>query len=199
MTTRKHAFYGILSLVSLFGLGITHSARANLITNDGFETGDFTGWNLSGNTGNTSVCPGCQHSGSYGAALAAVGSEGFITQSLTTVPGGDYTLSFWLGNGTRGPNSFEVSWNGTVVFSLTTQFSNNYSYFTVTGLLATTGSTDLEFGFRQDSTYWLLDDVSIDGPSSVPDAGSSMMLLGIGLAGGAGCGANCAAKVLVVS
>jgi len=33
MTTRKHAFYGILALVSLLGLGITQSARANLITN----------------------------------------------------------------------------------------------------------------------------------------------------------------------
>jgi hypothetical protein len=183
MKTRKHAFFGILALVSLLGLGITQSARANLITNPGFETGDFTGWNLSGNTGSTSVCAGCGHSGTYGAVLAAVGSEGFITQSLTTVPGGVYTLSFWLGNGTRGPNIFEVSWNGTVVSSITTLFSQNYGYYEFTGLLATTGSTDLEFGFIQESTYWLLDDVSIDGPSSVPDAGSSVMLLGIGLAG----------------
>jgi uncharacterized protein DUF642/protein with PEP-CTERM/exosortase system signal len=38
MTTRKHAFYGILALVSLLGLGVTQSARANLITNGDFET-----------------------------------------------------------------------------------------------------------------------------------------------------------------
>ena len=31
MTTRKHAFYGILALVSLLGLGITQSAKANYI------------------------------------------------------------------------------------------------------------------------------------------------------------------------
>ena len=31
MTTRKHVFYGILALVSLLGLGITQSARANFI------------------------------------------------------------------------------------------------------------------------------------------------------------------------
>ena len=48
MTTRKHVFYGILALVSLLGLGITQSARANLITNGGFETGDFSGWTVFG-------------------------------------------------------------------------------------------------------------------------------------------------------
>ena len=44
MPTRKHIVYSILALVSLLGPGITQSARANLITNGGFETGDFTGW-----------------------------------------------------------------------------------------------------------------------------------------------------------
>ena len=49
MTTRKHVFYGILALVSLLGLGITQSARANLITNGGFEDAiTFTGWTVSG-------------------------------------------------------------------------------------------------------------------------------------------------------
>jgi hypothetical protein len=32
MTTRKHAVYGILALVSLLGLGITQSARAYSVT-----------------------------------------------------------------------------------------------------------------------------------------------------------------------
>ena len=31
MTTRKHAFYGILALVSLLELGITQSARASFM------------------------------------------------------------------------------------------------------------------------------------------------------------------------
>ena len=75
----------LLALTAAAAFCLSHTASANLITNDGFETGDFTGWTQSGNTGDMSVCPGCGHSGNYGARLAAVGSEGFITQSLTTV------------------------------------------------------------------------------------------------------------------
>ena len=47
MTTRKHEFYGILAMVILLGLGITQEARANLINNGDFETGDFTDWTFS--------------------------------------------------------------------------------------------------------------------------------------------------------
>ena len=53
MTTRKHAFYGILALVSLLTLGITQSARANLIINCEFETGDFTDWTTTAGPGET--------------------------------------------------------------------------------------------------------------------------------------------------
>ena len=59
MRTRKHAFYGILALVSLVGLGITQSARANFIAiinqvgNDVVMTGsgtiDLTGLSFYGN------------------------------------------------------------------------------------------------------------------------------------------------------
>ena len=44
---KKHAFYGILAMVSLLGLGITQSAKANqLIANGDFETGTFANWTV---------------------------------------------------------------------------------------------------------------------------------------------------------
>ena len=58
------------------------AAQASTITNPGFETGDFTGWALSGDTSFTSVDNFSPHSGSFGAFLGTSGSTGSITQTL---------------------------------------------------------------------------------------------------------------------
>ena len=61
MTKRKHVFYGILALVSLLGLGMTQSARANYIVTlqevgsnvvaNGSGAFNLTGLNFSGPNG----------------------------------------------------------------------------------------------------------------------------------------------------
>lgn len=53
---KKHVSrLGILALAGLLTLGIAQSAKANLIVNGGFETGDFTGWTQTSNTSATFV------------------------------------------------------------------------------------------------------------------------------------------------
>lgn len=47
--------------------------RSAQITNGGFETGDFTGWTLGGNTGYTGVTGSYAHSGNFGAYFGAGG------------------------------------------------------------------------------------------------------------------------------
>ena len=168
MTTRKHAFYGILALVSLLALGITQSARANLITNGGFESGDFTGWQTSGTPTVQSTFP---HSGSFQAVFQVPGS---ISQPLATTAGQSYTVDFWAAvlNGTA---SIDVVWGGLSVFSHVFPVGANYAEFTF-NVTASSASTLLTFDIVPASGVFL-DDVSVN-PASVPDSGSTLSLLG---------------------
>ena len=184
MTTGKHGFYSILALVSLLGLGITQSARANLITNGGFETGDFSGWTVFG-TDNDVV--GDQpftspHSGNF-QALFGSGSNS-ITQNVTTTPGSSYVISFWLAADVRqgGSPSVSVNWGGSTIFSdsLTSPFGYTEYTFTVNAL---SPATQLQFQFFSIfGNLFYLDDISVT-PPGVPDGGSTVSLLGFALLG----------------
>ncbi len=112
----------LLSLVCLFGaLGW---AQQNLLANPGFETGDFTGWTVTGNSQNFGVningfvitgtdptygtVTDLVHSGNYaGYALVCdtwcdgppYGMYLGLSQTLNLTAGDIYTASLWLGNG----------------------------------------------------------------------------------------------------
>ena len=132
-----------------------------VVQNGGFETGDFTSWTPSGNTGFTYVDNNFVHSGNFGARLGPFGSLGFLSQTLPTVAGQSYLLSAWLDSPDgQITNNFLVSWNGTTIFSRTNLSKTGWTnlQFIVT---ATSSSTVLKFGFRNDPAYLGLDDVSV--------------------------------------
>lgn len=116
------------------------------------------------------------HSGVNYAFLGATGLIGSLSQSLSTVAGQSYNLSFWLGNdGGLPPNSFEVFWNGVSVFSLTNAAGFSYTQFGALNLVATGGSTVLEFRSRNDQDFWRLDDINVSA-QGVPEAFSTIWL-----------------------
>ncbi len=147
-----------------FGLSV-----GQLVLNGGFETGDFSGWALSGITNYTFVTnvPGAfVQFGSCGAVLGTTPSPGYLAQNVVTTPGQGYVLSFWLCNPTGGslnratPNRFQALWNGAVIFAETNVIATTWTrhQFNVT---ATGTATPIEFCFQDVPAYLALDGVSV--------------------------------------
>jgi len=178
-------------VAALFGLlASTNLARANLITNPGFETGNFNGWIQFGNVGFTGVDAGLPHSGIFAASLGPVGSLGFLSQTVATTPLSFYNLSFYnlsffLQSDGFISNQFQVFWNGSLIFDAFNLTAFDYIDFNsllpdrFQNLLATSVTTPLVFGFRNDPGFLHLDDVALE---PVPEP-TTLILLGTTMAG----------------
>jgi PEP-CTERM motif len=176
----------LTAMVAAMGLAVGISGPAHaaeLVTNGSFETGDFTGWTLSGNTGFTGVeCPGVGFAGPGNGAcdafLGPVGSNGTLSQILTTIPGTVYQISFDFQPDGGNPSFFSAVWDAQPpLFSVTNPPASAYQVLHFSAQ-ATTPTTSLSFNFRDDPGFLRLDSVSV----RVPEPGT-VALLSIGLAG----------------
>jgi hypothetical protein len=160
--------------------GAAQDREFNLVIGTGgFESGTFDDWTLSGSirdnfvnsidnssfSGNLPL-PGVEdasfvHSGAYGAFLGQSISLGSLSQTLPTVAGQKYLISFWVDNPVRGnPNQFRVSWDDDLLFDQVNmgQFTWTNLQFTVTAIGT---SSVLNFGFRNDQNAFGLDEISV--------------------------------------
>jgi hypothetical protein len=136
---------------------------SNLVANGGFETGNFSGWTLGGNSGGGQIFidHSKTHAGSDDAAFGSFNRvDGTLTQLVPTASGDHYTLSFWTTPGTGGDNHFEADWNGQTLMDVTNAPNSGYQQHTF-DVVGVAGNSTLTFDSYNGPDAWHLDDVML--------------------------------------
>jgi hypothetical protein len=175
--------FGIVAL-SAVALTGTNASAADLITNGGFETGDFTGWITNPLSFPEYTVTAPVESGVYAAQIAgfAFGPD-TLTQNVTTTAGQSYVLSFGYFQDGGIPSGLSAIWDGVTVYMQVPDTDTGGAYQDVSVTVVGQGSDSLVFSAYNDPAYTYLDDVSLTG---VPEAATwLMMLFGSGAVGAA--------------
>jgi hypothetical protein len=168
----------IVATLALAALLHTTDCQANLITNGSFETADLTGWSSTG--GNVVAFTG--ESGRYSLLYGAVGVPSYLYQAIATIPGKLYTFSFWQKTLGGTLNEFQAYWGDTKILDMVnTPVSDHYTGYCFNEI-ASSSSTIIKFGLRNDPAWDRLDDVRVEVSSAAPvPEPSSILLVGAGI------------------
>jgi hypothetical protein len=172
--------YRILVLATMLAGAVVQASASSIVLDGGFESGtpnSYTGpmgdgWVVT--TGTGAICNDISDAGCGSAGVAHTGDQmAFLdwsttldttTQTLTTVVGQDYTISYWVA-GSKA-NFLDVTFGGSTLFDATAptngvDSSGDYVQY-VFDATATSTSTVLAFsGERTIGGEILLDDVSV--------------------------------------
>jgi hypothetical protein len=177
---------------------LCNSIATNLVANCGFETGDFTSWTLAGNDvpgelGNLYGVEGTDpyplpdgtapNSGNFQAFFSDLAANPTtLSQSIATVAGQQYTISFYMAQELVGPgtvnNDLLAKFGSVTLDNLSdvgVQGYTEYSFNTV----ATSSSSLLSLSFGNDIGEFLVDDISVVA-SPEPSAWALMLVVAMG-------------------
>jgi hypothetical protein len=175
-------FLSVNPLTSQYVQPLTSVLAIAIVQNGGFEMGDFSDWMLVGNGGNPAsfyngvvdanyfgngdnTGVGFVHSGAFGAYLGDT-NIATLSQTLPTVPGQKYLLSFCLDNPVSGVGEqFFVNWNTNSTTTERIYYLNNppvMSWRKLSFVLTATGTnTTLQFGAKNNQEAFGLDDINV--------------------------------------
>jgi hypothetical protein len=174
---KKAAACGVLAALTL---SVSMAARANLVTNGDFETGDFSGWTTSIDPVFDGVDSSAPQAGTFAAFFGNPDGPSTISQTVATVAGTTYSVEFWLmaeadPNGTSAPNSFSFQWDGwTMAPALVNTGSFGYTEFQYF-ITASSPSSSLAFSFSNTPAFWDFDSVVV--AEVVPEPASLALVL----------------------
>lgn len=181
---RPHA----MALAATLGLAAL-SAHANLAANGGFETGDFSGWDVAtapADINFVAVDSQTPYEGTYAAYFGTVATS-TLSQTIATVNGLTYGVSFALQSANfdlaEPVNMFGFRWNGSSVLGLADQAFGDYVVYHFQ-LQASSDASTLSFAFNNPTSFWNLDAVDVEATTltaPVPEP-STFCLAGIGMA-----------------
>ncbi|MCG2632349.1 hypothetical protein L6654_37680 [Bradyrhizobium sp. WYCCWR 13023] len=175
--------------LAVVAMGSTEASASQFLANGSFETGDFTGWNLTGDQGLVFVVDGSAvpyvgggvtqgaQQGSFYVYEGPVGSEAILSQTFADTIGATLTISGWVTGDGSQPSDVRFLFNGIELGAVNPVPDQQWTQYVFTAIA--TGNDTFSVAFQNDNSFNGLDNFSVSNISAVPESGTwALMLLG---------------------